>query len=478
MLDKLAIQVKPGIWELLLRGLERPKDLERIQRIALKGPDNFLEVLAAGSRLMDERIPPSSPEEMTLAEALKMREIRMLISPEDKESETLEARIKSTQALEVREVLISLIEKVLSRIKGWSQEKVVEILLRSMAFLIFAEAAREGGLIDQIDEKLSSLTPVERDVYYTFPEGIWKKIKAYLITEDRDRTIFKILADLWGNEFPIILTRDEKKTPFASWGDQKGYFNREEAKAVENRVRERRKSLLFRMEEVWQEIKNFKSREISPGGWDKILIPDQTPLGRLGIKYLRFIREGINPPAVGLEIELENGKVLLAKINNQGVLLGSWITSFPMVSWLMNSAALIHLKNLTVGGDSYDRYREERKTGGGEIKEYLVSRRERKYRYFPRYHFYSNGEREIRKIGQRKSPIFHSVTGHLRKLPPHWKPDPEARKRGEAAGFKLRPDETFVEGHCRGKEDLGKEIPPKPIKDISAAEEIEQLLEI
>lgn len=489
LIEKKAVQVKPVIWEPLLQALRRPKDLERIQRIALKGPDNFLSVLAAGSKLMDERIPKSSPEKMTLEEALRMRENRAGLRLTEEEFETMEARERLEQALEIRKNLIPLIEKVLSKGSRWDRKKIVGILLRSMAFLIFAEAAQEGTLIDRIDKKLSSITDLERDLYLTFPEGIWGRIKAYPMTEDRDVMIFKILADLWGNEFPIILTQDPEKTPFASWEDQKNYFNREEVSGILNRVKERRRKVLDKMVEDWETIRNFKSREISPGGWDRILIPEKTrsgkknPLGKLGINYLRFILDGITPPAVGLEVELKNGKVLLAKINNQGVLLGSWISTFLWVSWFINSYAILLLKKLTVGGDSYLRYRMERKTRGTsassskKVKEYLVSQQEIKYRYIPREYLSSTNHWEIQKVGKRRSPILHYVRGHKRDMPEGYKPSPEAVAQLKAAGYELLPSRTWVGDHFRGDEDLGREIPPKPIKDISAAEEIEELLE-
>lgn len=493
MTNRQPTLIRPEMRDLLLRALTRPKELKKIQQDALRGADRFLELLATGIKLMNERIPTIPPEKMTLAEALEIREIRMGIRSPFQEfptiGEKIEAKIKARQTLAIRDALLPLIEKVLFRARGWDTGKAMEALLRSMAFLAFGEAGPDkGDLIDQIDQKLSEIVQIERDVYFTFPQGIWGKIKAYPLTENRDQIIFKILADLWGNEFPIVLTQDQEQVSFISWENQKVYFERKEARVVIAKVTSRKRELLPEMEDVWEEIKRFRNRPISPDGRDRVFIPDETPLGILGIRFLRFIQEGILLPQVGLEVELENEKVLLGKINNQGVLLGSWTSSFPMVSWFINYTTLLFLRSLTVRGESYERYQETIKTETGEVKgvrEFLIPqetgrRKETKYRYLNDPYFTSITNREIRKIGIRKKPRFHPVITHPRKLLPGQKANPEAiailKEKGyDSTGL------TWVGGNepffYRG-EDRGEEIVFKPIKVVSVNRQMSKALGI
>ncbi len=493
MLDAPAIQVKKEIADLIIKATDSRKSLGKIIHTAMKGPNNFLYFLAAGAKLVNERIPDTPPRRITLEEALEFREIEQGMKLPEKELANSEIQRRAMEAVKIRKVMDCLIDRVLPRIKKWNEVKAIEILLRSMAFLVFCGSEEKGDLLTKINSK-SNLVRLKGkaysnllNVYLTFPDGVWGRIKTYPLNENksRDTIIFKIVADLLGNEFPIIMTDDDREVLFASIEDQKQCFERWEALPVIESVRLHRTKLLRAMEETWEEIKNCKSREISPGGWDKIFVPPNASLGRIGVKYLRFIQEGIAPPSVGLEIELRNGKILVAKINPQGTLLSSWANLFPMATWLINSAALLYLKNLTVGGDSYVRYREERKTKTGEIREtreFLVSQKEKRsgnYRYIPQQ-YYEPGDGDVLttiKIARRKTPILHPVRGYKRDMSPGFKPSPEAVAELGKRGIEVLPNRTWVGSHYRGT-DTGEETPIKPIKDASTTEELSRLLNI
>ncbi len=489
MLNRKAILIKPETRELILKAMAgNAKCLEKIKHFAFRGPDNFLSVFAAGSKMIDERLPLTTlPAKMTLSEALRFREIEAGIRLPKEELDNPEITRKVREALAIREIVTSLIDHALSKVRIWNQERAVEILIRSMAFLIFCGADEKGALIDKLNQK-TNIFPLESDVhpdllniYLTFPDGVWGRTKIYPLDENKNRDwmILRILADLWGNELPIILVENNKNILFASIEEEKECFECQTARSIASKVMANRGKILASMEETWEEIKSYRSREISPNGWDKIFVPEGTPLGTVGIRYIRFVQEAAIPPSVGLEIELKNGKILVAKINPQGVLLASWVNLFPMVSWLINSAALLYLKNLTVGGDSYIRYRVERKTSTGEAmeaREFLVSRKEsRKYRYIPRDYFCSTDDREIRRVVDRKSPRFHPVRGHKRDMPLSYKPSPEAVDELKKRGYEILPNRTWIGGHNRGK-NTGEEISPAPIRDISTTEELSRLL--
>lgn len=49
----------------------------------------------------------------------------------------------------------------------------------------------------------------------------------------------------------------------------------------------------------------------------------------------------------------------------------------------------------------------------------------------------------------------HAVVGHIRRLPPGFKPTPDAIALAESLGFKLAPNETFVRDHRRGSVENG-----------------------
>ncbi len=432
-----AVPIDLELKQSLERSLERPDVLKKYGGIALKGPDNFLRFFGAATKLLIELVDPPPPEKITLEEMLELRDLQAFRKTPSRVSksieETVRAEVISEQTTKIIKCLFPLLEKAVDRVNKWDRDKMVEILLRMMAFLLFTKTAHIGTLFDRITEEARVIQSkhfhtTASTIYITFPQGAWGKIQIFHLIDNPDQTIFKILAALQGNECPIFLTADElEEMPFACTKDELRYFENQEAQGVIDNIIARRKGLLPEMQEAWRTIQYCGIDDmLDPEGRDKVFVEldrrgNKTPLGTLGIRFIRFIPQGVVIPTVGLEIGLANGKIILTKINSQGALLGSWANSFPMVAWGVNYASLVLMQSLVLDKEKYDRYEEitadaqEEKVVNSFLIPRSLARNEPKYRYISNQ-LTSAGNRLIRRIGIRKPPCRHLVEPYKRRL--------------------------------------------------------------
>lgn len=420
---------------------KRQKNLKRLREYAFKGVFNFAEVLSLGSELLEKNLEDSM------------------------------------------KVIIEIIGKAPSTIKGSGDQRITEAICRIMAALVACGSRDNKAFLSPLEKFLSSFRPKKgNELFLVFSEGIQGPIKSYQVFKgDEDETIFKIISDMKGEEFGISVVSESGESIFASDEDLERDFNL--SSVMRDKIKEQEEDLLNLKRKSWEEIQENRRYGIRAGGRDKILISDRDPVRELNIEFLRFVQEVAEPPAVGIEVILKNKKIALGKINREGQLLVPWQKVYPEAASLLHTATLLYLRDLTVGSeDSFLRVRRTRKVSEAgeissqrEVKEYLVAREE--IDYIPRHYITSRHGEKVRKIARRPRRIRFRRE-HIRWLPSGWEASREAEARAEKAGYNLLPGQTYVREYVSDKTSKEQKGPEKLLKDISAAKELGKALNL
>lgn len=382
-----------------------------------------------------------------------------------------------------------LVEKAPPSIAGSRDLKVAEPVVRMFAILASQKKA-EDSLVSPLERFLSGFrTEEENEIFFVFPHGPKGPMISYPVTEGReDEAVFRILSNMEGDEYGIALIPETGESIFAPVEDLERCFRF--SLSEQSRIREKTSELVSLAKEAWQEIKEWRRYGIRSNGQDIVAIVDGDPIKKLNIKYLRFIQEAAPLPGVGIEIILDNQKIILAKVDSQGNLRVPWTGFYPEAALLLNVAIVLYLRDLTCGQeDTFIRLQRVKRKGIEELpssprapRECLLPRREVEYiprRHLSRYLPASGNDERIRRVSRKPRELWHR-RWHVRTLPFGKKASEEAKKKAEEKGIKLLPDETFVKEFNKEEEEIveRKEMPEKVLRDVSAARELRELLGI
>lgn len=262
----------------------------------------------------------------------------------------------------------------------------------------------------------------------------------------------------WGLWFDLIRTRNSgRPLPPPDWSPPVTGYTRG-LEIILGEAPSANPDLARGLYRAFMEIATRNARYI-PSGRFRVRVPELAVFRRPGVSSIRI---SADPHGLWIQLEGEKGSGEIFRFDRD-------LPPRPDLSadpvWLAVFAALWH--DMTVGVPRASR-RKDQETRGGEAMtadEATVVVRDKKPLVLPRTFVVReeagqpgpSDELDVDWGGHEERSVIraiHAVRGHLRRLPPGWKPSPEAIETAQFYGVVLPEGYTFVRPHTRG---IGKE---------------------